>query len=86
MPDICNNVRNRVKMAFTAENLAQIEAAIITVASGGVAEISDGLGNKVRYSSIDELTKLKGIIEKDIFQSARTSGFDKFKFASKESA
>lgn len=72
-------------MAFTEANLAAVEDAIITVSAGGVAEIADGLGNKTRFQDLAALLKLKEVIEKDIFKSARTSGFDKMKFATKQS-
>jgi len=70
-------------MAFTTSQLTQVEAAIITVAAGGVARIKDAFGNETEYASVSELLKLKQIIEEDIAGSSRTSGFDKFKFAAK---
>ena len=70
-------------MAFTAAQLAQVESAIITVAAGGVAEIRDAFGNSTRYTSLPDLLALKEAMVDDISIDARTSGVDKFKFASK---
>jgi hypothetical protein len=70
-------------MAFNNTQLVQVEAAIIVVAAGGVAEIQDAFGNKTRYQSVKELLDLKKIIEDDVAANARTSGFDKYKFAVK---
>jgi hypothetical protein len=70
-------------MAFTQSDLEAVESAIVTVASGGVAEIEDAFGNRTNYSDLDKLMKLKKIMEDDIARDARTSGVDLFKFAEK---
>lgn len=70
-------------MAFTASQLSQIESAIITVAAGGVAEIEDAFGNKTKYTSLDQLMKLKKLIEDDIARNSRDSWIDKGKFSAK---
>ena len=70
-------------MAFTAAQLAQVESAIVTVGAGGVAEIQDAFGNKTKYSTIEELLKLKSAMEDDVTVNARTSMVDKLKFTAK---
>lgn len=66
-------------MAFTAAQLAATETAIASLAAGA-QEVEDAFGNRVRKPDLDGLIKLKGIMEKDVAKSARTSGFDKFQF------
>jgi len=70
-------------MAFTASDLAQVEAAILAVAAGGVYEIEDSFGNKTRYSDLNQLLKVKDTMEKDIANAGRSSGMEKHKFVAK---
>jgi len=70
-------------MAFTAAQLTEVESAIVTVGAGGVSEIEDAFGNRTKYSSIEQLLKLKAAMMDDIKRNSRTSWVDKGKFAQK---
>lgn len=69
-------------MAFTAEQLAATESAIAAL-SAGAQEVQDAFGNRVRKPELKQLIALKRLMEEDISKTARTSGFDKFKFGTK---
>jgi len=70
-------------MAYTQTDLDNIQAAIITVASGGVAEIEIN-GERTRYQSLDKLVKLSNYIQDQLNSATIGSGIMKVKFKDAE--
>ena len=68
-----------VKLAYTAADLQSVEVALREIAVSGVAELTDAMGNRIRYHSIADLLRLKQIMEADLSKSNR-SGIDLMNF------
>jgi hypothetical protein len=70
-------------MSWTQSDLDTVQAAIATVAGGGVAVLEDAFGNRTEYHDLSDLLKVKREMESDINRDTRISGYDTYTFKAK---